>query len=141
VVGLQGYTGDPASAQDLAQEALCRALLRWRKVSRYDDPVAWVRRVAWNLAANRWQRLRIARRYASAEREQSVAPPSPDRVAVDAALSRLPARQRRVIALYYLADLSVPEIAAQDGVPEGTVRSLLHRGRAALAVHLSDLDA
>ncbi len=141
VVGLLAYTGDLAQAQDLAQEAFCRALLRWRKVARYDDPVAWVRRVAWNLAASRWQRNRIARRHLLAGREQSMPPPSPDRVALDTALARLPANQRRAIILFYLADMSVADIAAQEGSPEGTVRSLLHRGRAALAIHLADHDA
>ena len=98
-------------------------------------------REAWNLAASRWQRSRVARRHLLSGREQSVPPPSPDRVALHSALAKLPAGQRRAIILYYLADLSVADIAAQEGVAEGTVRSLLHRGRAALAVHLTDIDA
>ncbi len=49
-VQLTAYCGDLAQAQDLVQEAFCRAFARWPRVSRYDDPVAWIRRVAWNLA-------------------------------------------------------------------------------------------
>ena len=52
------------------------------------------------------------------------------------ALSRIPADQRRALVLYHMADLSVPQIAEQCGVAEGTVRSWLHRGRVALAAHL-----
>lgn len=43
---LAAYCGDLSQAQDLVQEAFCRAFARWSRVSRYDDPVAWVRRVA-----------------------------------------------------------------------------------------------
>jgi RNA polymerase sigma-70 factor, ECF subfamily len=127
------YTGDLGLAQDLVQEAFCRALPRWPKLSTYDDPVAWVRRVAFNLANNRWRRARVATRYLRGQRERHVDGPSPDRVAAVAALAHLPAAQRRAMVLHYLADLSVAEIAAQEGVAIGTVKSWLHRGRAALA--------
>ncbi len=127
------YTGDVALAQDLVQEAYCRALSRWKTVSTYDDPVAWVRRVAMNLANSRWRRAKLTMRYMRAQRERQVAGPSPDRVAAVAALAQLPATQRRVMVLHYLADQSVAEIAAQEGVPVGTVKSWLHRGRNALA--------
>lgn len=127
------YTGDLGLAQDLVQEAFCRALPRWKKVSAYDDPVAWVRRVAFNLANSRWQRARVAARYLSRQQERHVDGPSPDRVAAVAALAQLPARQRRAMVLHYLADLSVAEIAAEEGVPVNTVKTWLHRGRTALA--------
>jgi RNA polymerase sigma-70 factor (ECF subfamily) len=140
VVGLRAYTGDLAQAQDIAQEAFCRALVRWNRVAAYDDPVAWVRRVAWNLANSRWRRLRVAKRYLHARDDEHVPPPSPDRVAVDTALAQLNAVQRRVVILYYLADLSVTDIAAQEDIPAGTVRSHLHRARQVLAGHLSDAD-
>jgi RNA polymerase sigma-70 factor, ECF subfamily len=132
------YTGDLALAQDLVQEAFCRALPRWTKLSTYDDPVAWVRRVAFNLANNRWQRTKVALRYLRGQRESRVDGPNPDRVAAVAALAQLPAVQRRAMVLHYLADLSVAEIAAQEGVATGTVKSWLHRGRAALAGLLAE---
>jgi RNA polymerase sigma-70 factor (ECF subfamily) len=78
VVGLYAYTGDMALAQDLAQESFCRTLQRWSKVSRYDDPVAWVRRVAWNLTKSRWRRNQVAQAHLRTQREMHVAPPSPD---------------------------------------------------------------
>lgn len=49
------------------------------------------------------------------------------------ALATLPDKQRRAVILFYVADLPVHAIAAQEGVPDGTVKSWLHRGRTALA--------
>ncbi|MGW4500562.1 sigma-70 family RNA polymerase sigma factor [Micromonospora sp. NPDC004336] len=139
---LCAYTGDLGQAQDLAQEAFCRALARWSRLVHYDDPVAWVRRVAWNLARSRWRRLRTARDHLLRQRrvEAEVAGPTPDRVALEAALALLPPRQRRAVVLHYLADLTVAEIAAQEHVAEGTVKSWLHRGRASLAASLRDTE-
>lgn len=132
------YTGDLGLAQDLVQEAFCRALPRWAVLSTYDDPVAWVRRVAFNLANNRWRRAKVAARYLRGQRERQVEGPSPDRVAAVAALAALPAVQRRAMVLHYLADLPVAEIAIQEGVAIGTVKSWLHRGRSALAGLLAE---
>lgn len=108
------------------------------KLSTYDDPVAWVRRVAFNLANNRWKRAKVAMRHLRAQREKVADGPSPDRVAAVAALAQLPATQRRAMVLHYLADLPVAEIAVQEGVAIGTVKSWLHRGRAALASLLAE---
>jgi RNA polymerase sigma-70 factor (ECF subfamily) len=139
-VQLCAYTGELAQAQDLAQEAFCRAYARWSKVVQYDDPVAWVRRVAWNLAASRWRRLRTARAYLRRQREEHVAGPSPDRVVLTAALAKLPENQRRAVVMHHLADMTVAEIARQEGVAEGTVKSWLHRGRTTLATLLKERD-
>ncbi|WDZ85417.1 SigE family RNA polymerase sigma factor [Micromonospora cathayae] len=135
-VQLTAYCGDLSQAQDMVQEAFYRAFARWSTVSRYDDPVAWVRRVAWNLATSRWRRLRTAQSFLRRQREEHVPGPGPDRVALQAALALLPPNQRRAVVLHYLADLSVAQIAEQEQVPEGTVKSWLHRGRATLATHL-----
>ncbi|MGI5238209.1 SigE family RNA polymerase sigma factor [Dactylosporangium sp. CA-139066] len=136
-VQLYAYLGDHAEAQDLAQEAFCRALQQWPRISRYDDPSAWVRRVAWNLATSRLRRLQTALGFLARQREQHVEGPGPDRVALVAALGTLPANQRRALVLHHLAELGVAEIARQEGVAEGTVRSWLARGRAKLAAQLT----
>ncbi len=130
--------GDMAEAQDIAQEAFCRALARWETIAGYDDPVAWVRVVAWNLATSRWRRVRTALTFARKQRAELVPPPSPDHVALTAALRTLPEKQRRAVVLFYLADLSVAEVALDAGVPTGTVKSWLSRAREALARELSD---
>jgi DNA-directed RNA polymerase specialized sigma24 family protein len=67
-------TGDRVESEDLAQEALARAYLRWRKVAAYDE--AWVARVTTNLAIGRWRkhgRVVVASPTSSAPRSR--APP------------------------------------------------------------------
>jgi RNA polymerase sigma-70 factor, ECF subfamily len=137
---LYAHTANLAEAQDVVQEAFCRAFERWRKVSTYDDPAAWVRRVAWNLATSRWRRMRTALTFARQQRDELVAGPEPDRVAVVAAIARLPERQRRAVVLRHVADLTVPAIAAELNVAEGTVKSWLSRAQAVLAPYLTDAE-
>jgi RNA polymerase sigma-70 factor (ECF subfamily) len=61
-----------------------------------------------------------------------------DRISLMAALRVLPTAQREAIALHHLAGLPVAEVALTLGVPEGTVKARLARGRAALATLLSE---
>ncbi|WP_412541188.1 SigE family RNA polymerase sigma factor [Longispora sp. K20-0274] len=137
-IQLFAYTNDLGHAQDVVQEAFCRALSRWSRISGYDEPAAWVRRVAMNLATNRFRRARVALGFLRKQREEHIEGPSPDRVAIAAALATLPASHRRAVILHHLADLPIAEIAHQEGVAEGTVKSWLHRGRAALATQLKE---
>ncbi|MEH1167365.1 SigE family RNA polymerase sigma factor [Micromonospora sp. CPCC 205539] len=139
---IHAYLGDRAEAEDVSQEAFLRAWQRWPDVAAYEDPVAWVRRVAWNLATSRLRRLTVAARVL--RRQPLVAPVpavDPNHVALVAALRTLPERQRRVIVLHYIADLPTAEIAVSLGVAQGTVLSWLHRGRAKLADHLSETSS
>jgi RNA polymerase sigma-70 factor (ECF subfamily) len=140
VLYLYAACGDLAEAQDLAQESYARAWQHWSKVSGLDDPAGWVRTVGWRLAANRWRGLR--RRWAAQARlgppELVTASPSPDRVAVVAALQQLPAAQRQAVALHYLLDMSVSEIALSTDTPAGTIKARLSRARTALAELLGD---
>lgn len=131
------HTGNMAEAQDVVQEAFCRALTRWSAIRTYDDPVAWVRKVAWNLATSRWRRVRRLVALNHPDLDGSVPEPTPDRVALAEALADLPERHRQAIILHYLADLSISEIAAITGAAEGTVKSWLHRARATLAIRLA----
>jgi RNA polymerase sigma-70 factor, ECF subfamily len=135
---INAYVGNLAEAQDLVQEAFTRAIPRWSKIATYDEPAAWVRRVAWNLATSRWRRQRTANSFLHRQREQHIAGPNPDRVALTAALATLPPTLRKAFVLHYIAQLSIAEIAVQEDVAEGTVKSWLHRGRALVAAHLTD---
>ena len=137
-VQLYAYFGDRQEAQDVAQEAFCRALARWHKISGYDDPAAWIRRVAWNLAVSRWRRARTALNFLRRERldEPQLDGPSGEWVALVGALAQLPAGQRRAMVLHYLGDLPIAEIADREGVAVGTVKSWLHRARTTLAGRL-----
>lgn len=142
VLYLYAACGDRAEAQDVAQEAFARAWQHWSRVARYDDPEGWVRAVAWRLMLNRWRGLRrwLAARARMGPPNEATASPSPDRVAVVEALQRLPAAQRQVVALHYLLDMSVLDVAASLGVPEGTVKARLSRARTALAKLLDEHD-
>ena len=132
-------TGNLADAQELVQEAYARAWQRWGTVSDYDNPEAWVRTVAWRLAASRWRK---AKNGVAAMLRHGPAPhtpePSLDNVALVAALKQIPEAQRRAIVLHHLGGLSVAEVALETGVPEGTVKARLSRGRSALAALLAD---
>ena len=131
-------TGDAAEGEDALQEAFIRAAARWRRIRGYDAPEAWVRRVALNIAANTARRAR--RRAALLLRlGPPPAPPDLDPELVDLAggLRALPRDQRVAIVLHHLAGLPVEEIARELGIPAGTVKTRLHRGRAALARSLA----
>jgi RNA polymerase sigma-70 factor (ECF subfamily) len=132
------YLGSVEEAQEVTQEAFTRAWTRWGRIARYDDPGAWVRRVAWNLATSRIRRMRTALQYRLNQRVELVDGPGPERVALEAALAMLPANQRQAVVLYYLAGLPVAEIAEMCRAREGAVRNWLYRGRLALARHLTD---
>lgn len=135
---LYAYLGDRAEAQDVVQEAFCRAFARWKRISGYEDPVAWVRKVAWNLATSRFRKQRTVTNFLRGQREEHHDGPSPDRVALVRALATIPPQQRKAVVLHYIGHLSVAEIATQEGVAEGTVKSWLSRGRAALNTQLSE---
>jgi RNA polymerase sigma-70 factor (ECF subfamily) len=90
-----------------------------------------------NLAADRAKHLRRAPLLAPLA---NVPAPTPDRLALTAALSVLPRQQREALVLHDGIGLSVAEVAEELGVPEGTVRSWLSRARAVLIPILSTGD-
>jgi RNA polymerase sigma-70 factor (ECF subfamily) len=140
LVGQLGLvTGDLTEAEDLVQEALARASVRWSRLRTYDVPEAWVRRVALNLAADRTRRLR--RKLAALARigpPPAVPPLSENALVVAAALRTLPLAHRQVLVLHYLADLPVDQIAGELGIPSSTVRGRLARARRMLSRQLDD---
>ncbi|MEV0425911.1 SigE family RNA polymerase sigma factor [Micromonospora sp. NPDC050495] len=125
---------DPGEAQDLVQEAYARAWRQWGKLAAHPAPEAWLRLVISRLATDRWRRLRGWRLAASRTGPpDDVRPPGEETVLLVGALRQLPARQRQALALHYLFDMPVAEIAREAGVPAGTVKSWLSRGRSRLA--------
>jgi RNA polymerase sigma-70 factor (sigma-E family) len=126
--------GDRVEAEDAVQEAFARAVAAGARFRRVDNPEAWLRTVALNVIRRRWRRARLFSSLSPRLATPSDVPGiSEDHLAVVAALRALPHQQRETIALFYLADLSVQEIAATLGVADGTVKSRLTRGRTALA--------
>jgi RNA polymerase sigma-70 factor, ECF subfamily len=136
---LYAMTGNHAEAQDAVQEAFIRAWAHRRRLERSAAPEAWVRATAWRIAVSRWRRARLGRALMRSSPQPEVTDgPGPDRVALLDALRQVPAEQRRALVLYHVCDQSVAQIAAETGVPVGTVKARLARGRAALAPHLRD---
>jgi RNA polymerase sigma-70 factor (sigma-E family) len=126
--------GDRVEAEDAVQEAFARAVAAGARFHRVDNPEAWLRTVALNVIRRRWRRTRLFSSLSPRLATPTDVPGiSEDHVAVVAALRGLPFQQRETIALFYLADMSVQEIAATLGVADGTVKSRLTRGRTALA--------
>ena len=127
-----GLSGSRWVAEDLTQEAFLRAHREWARVREMDSPGGWVRRVALNLARSRLRRLRSEALYRSRIRqstETSSAHSEPESEAFWVEVRRLPARQAQTMALRYINDLSVTQIAEVMGVAEGTIKALLHQGR------------
>ena len=129
--------GDRDTAQDLVDEAFARAWASWRTVSRHPAPAAWVVRTALNTSISRWRRRRrevpvpdlalVADRPAADGGADSSVDPR-----IMAALLRLPARQRQVVALRLFLDLDTAGTAEVLGIAPGTVQAHLGRAMAAL---------
>jgi RNA polymerase sigma-70 factor (ECF subfamily) len=140
VAQLYGLTGDFAEAQDAVQEAFARALARPSRLRGVDNPEAWLRTVAMNIARSRHRRRSIFARLARTGHltPSDVPAISPDRVALVAALQKLAPRVREAVVLHYIGDLSVAEVAATLGCSVEAVKTRLVRGRRALAQLLQD---
>ena len=120
---------DRPTAEELAQESLARAWVRWDRVRVLERPELWVRRVGINLATSWWRRQLVSRRASAQTSAPATAPgPEPTDDALLAALGRLPARQRTAISLRYLGDLSVADTARVMGCKDGTVKALTAQG-------------
>jgi RNA polymerase sigma-70 factor (sigma-E family) len=145
VVGLAyALSGSRAGAEDLAQEAFLAAHRSWDRVGGYDDPGAWVRRVVANLSVSAFRRrLAEAKALTSFAIGSARALPklSDDDAEIWRTVRTLPRRQRQVIALRYLEDMPVAQIALVLGTAEGTVRKHLHDGRLTLARRLGLEDS
>jgi RNA polymerase sigma-70 factor (ECF subfamily) len=142
VAQLFALTGDFGEAQDVVHEAFARALARPGRLNRVDNPEAWLRTVAVNLARSRYRRRAVFDRLVRSGRVErpSAAVPglSPDRVALVTALRRLPHLVRESLVLHHFVDLPVAEIAEMLGCSPSTVKARLVRGRRALSDQLAD---
>ena len=130
-------SGSGSLAEDVAQEALLKAHQAWPKISSYDKPGAWVRRVTINIATNRRRRRASERRMApiAGDRDRSVEIVLRDN-ALWRAVAELPPRQRAAIALFYLEDRSIADIAEILDCAPNTAKAHLHQGRQALHARL-----
>jgi RNA polymerase sigma-70 factor, ECF subfamily len=133
---------DPEEAADAVQEAFVQLFLHWDKVRVYEDQAGWVRRVAINRLSNRRRSLRrkaaVLLRLRTNNAEAGTAPRDSSELA--AAVLGLPTRQRQVILLHYVEDLSLAEIATSLDISKGAVSQHLRRGREALRKKLEAQD-
>jgi len=131
--------GDIARGEDIAQEALAKALQRWEELSLYDRPGAWVRRIAINMALNVKRQKRSEARALRLVGEPDVAAGPAERrgdPAVWHAIDALPPRQRAVVVMFYIDDASVSQIAEILEIAVSTATSHLHQARSSLAATL-----
>lgn len=134
-------SGSRAASEDLAQEAFIAAHENWDKVGTYEKPEAWVRRVVSNLSVSRFRRrtteMKALTRLAGFRNETTELPALPQEAeAFWSNVRRLPKRQSQAIALHYLEDLPVAEIAEILECSPNTVKVHLHKGRKKLAARL-----
>jgi RNA polymerase sigma-70 factor (ECF subfamily) len=134
---LHALIGDEHGAFDLVEEAFVRTWAKWDRIATYDDPEAFVRRVAFNLAKNQWRRVRRTLLRSSPPDRGTEATDTSTHQDLVAALMTLSPHEREAIVLHYLADRPIDEIAREMKVPAGTVKSWLSRGRSRLAERLS----
>ena len=138
-------TGDHGHAEDLLQTALLRTARNWRAASA--APEAYARQVLVNLCRDRWRWLRrrpaetVLSDRAGSRGADGLAERIGNQQSIIAALAGLPARQRHVVVLRFLEDLSVAETAGLLGLSQGTVKSYTARALASLRLILDDDSA
>ncbi len=143
VRALGAACGDRDRASEAVQDAFVHASRHWDKVREYDDPAAWVRRVAVNRLAD--QRRSDRRRRTGTDAESAMASGSapwavseidPGHEDLAAAvldlrtgLAQLPAQQRLALTLHYIADLSVDQVATVLDIPAAHLKSIDFRAQ------------
>lgn len=141
-------TGNPTLADDLAQEVFLRAyrgLVGFEGRSRFST---WIYRIAYNVFLNHRARSKELASLPQGFESSAAAPDtelSPSRLDMRrdlaSAIAELPERYRVVVTLYYLEDVSYPEIAEVLDLPLGTVKTHLHRAKKLLREHLGGASA
>ena len=134
---------DEHLAQDLAQDTFLRAFQSLGSYRGEAEVTTWVLAIGRRLVLSRARRSRLERRW------QVVTDAPPDAVGgrgivepadpkLMDAVAALPLRQREAVVLFYLEDLGVEDIARLTGRPANTIKSDLHRARAALRLELGE---
>jgi RNA polymerase sigma factor (sigma-70 family) len=133
-------SGSRWAAEDIAQDAFVAAHRQWGRVGGYDDPGAWVRRVAANLAVSvvrrRLAEARALVRLAARQQEQPYAALPEGDGDFWRAVRRLPRRQAQVVALVALGGFSTAEVAGTLGCSQRMAQTHLQKARATLAQRL-----
>jgi RNA polymerase sigma-70 factor (ECF subfamily) len=134
----RALTGDRHDGEDLVQDTMVKAFVRWDRLRLYQKPGGWCLRVLTHACRDHWRRRRTRERFVAQQRniEPNTEGPGVEFVAFWQAVRGLPQRPRLVVTLYYAGDRSVAEVAAIVKVPEGTVKSDLARARLVLMAEM-----
>ena len=144
VRSLSAAFGGELAVEEAVQEAFVRAYARWRRIRGYESPSAWVRRVAINCIHDQRRALdRRRRAEQQAHRADDVRLADGPRASGDLVgmIESLAPRQRLAMALYYVGDVSVRDIAVTMQISEGAVKAHLSQGRANLAARVQRAPA
>jgi RNA polymerase sigma-70 factor (sigma-E family) len=129
--------GDRGEADDVVQEALTRALVKWGRIGRLEEPYAYVRVMVTNEFLSRRRRRKF--RLVPLDYHDQPAPPPPEPAGdLWARMAALPRRQRAVLVLRYYEDMSDDEIADVLGCRNSTVRGYASRALATLRIDLAN---
>jgi RNA polymerase sigma-70 factor (ECF subfamily) len=138
-----GVLRNRADAEEVAQDAFTRAFRRFRQLRDRDRFRAWLTRMTWRLAIDRWRadRRRLARELATTASAwhastEELAVARERSALVWKAIDRLPDRLRIVVVLSAIEGHDTREVARLLDIPEGTVKSRLFTARRTLAEHL-----
>ena len=129
------FCGDRGIAEDATQEAFVRALERWSRLREQPWVAGWIISTALNVA-RRLQRRRWSHWIEGAPVRMGHEADAAGAVELWQVVRGLPRRQREAVALHYLADLPVAEVARLMGCRAGTVKAHLAHAREALRVQL-----
>jgi RNA polymerase sigma-70 factor (sigma-E family) len=133
--------GDTHRADDIVQNAITRLYVHWRKARAAENIDAYVRTIVVRTFLNEQRTGWLAKVRLVSETPDHPAPPGPDvetTQVLHAALSRVPPKQRAVLVLRFLYDMSVAEVAGMLGCSPGNVKSQTSHGLAALRRQLGD---
>lgn len=132
-------TGDRDLAEDLVQAALLKSVKVWSRIEA--SPEAYVRKILYHESISWWRRRRLAEVSVAEVPEHRAGTADLDaRLTILAALAQLTPRQRTVLVLRYLEDLSESQTAAVLGIGVGTVKSMTRQSLARLRTIAPDLS-
>lgn len=133
-------SGSRLAAEDIVQDAFMAAFRDWERVSQLDNPATWVRRIVANKSVSvirvRVREAKAVAKLAGRAGLSDVPEVSTETDRIWAAVRRLPRRQRQVIALRYVNQLSLAEIGEVLGCSKATANTHLRRARTKLGQQL-----
>lgn len=130
--------GDWAAGDDLVQESLAKVYVAWPRIAASQAVESYTRTTLLRTYLNEKRKWRREVNYGEVPEHPTDDQDSALTVTLSALLRELPSKQRAVLVLRFYQDLSVPQIAEELGIPEGTVKSQLSRGLATMRIRLDE---